>query len=108
MKDRLSELYDQRDQRLHKLYEHLAVQFGYGSFSTLGRSLRDRVLDQAESCIEDWEEEPEMQTDPPTDLSTVRIVPRVSGKPAAMSPKLQQLLRELHDSEEAILDLRDP
>ena len=73
-----------------EICEHLATQLGYGEFSTLEPKLKAQIEDEAENYIDNWEEGPEMEVNPPNP-----------------DTKLQDLLRKRHEIAETILDLQD-
>jgi hypothetical protein len=87
-KTKLEVLYAQNPKKFDHVCAVLAREFGYGELSTLSEEDRNRVEDEAEQYVQQWEETVEMKTSP-----TIRPI-----------TPLGRLLAEYHDICERILD----
>jgi hypothetical protein len=74
-----------------EIVAYLAVQLGYGGIALLDNETRQKLEDEADDLLDQWEEEVEMADGPP---------------PEPKMP-LQHLLRDHHKIAECILDIRD-
>jgi hypothetical protein len=85
---KLELLYAQKSKKFDQVCALVARELGYGELSTLSEEDRNRVEDEAEQYVQQWEETIEMKTSP-----TIRPI-----------TPLRRLLAEYHDICERILD----
>jgi hypothetical protein len=85
---KLELLYAERAKKFDEICALVAREFGYGELSTMNGEGRNRVVDEAERYVEQWEETVEMRTSP-----TIRPITPV-----------RRLLSTYHDISERILD----
>ena len=90
MSETKDDLYQQLEATDREICEHLAERLGYGEFASLDTKLQAKLNDEAENYIDNWEEGPEMEMNPPNP-----------------DTNLQNLLRKRHDIAEKILDIQD-
>jgi hypothetical protein len=85
---KLELLYAEKIKKFDEICALVARELGYGDLSTMNGEGRNRVVDEAEQYVEQWEETVEMRTSP-----TIRPI-----------TPLRRLLSTYHDICERILD----
>ena len=85
---KLELLYVEKIKKFDEICALVARELGYGELSTMNGEGRNRVEDEAEQYVEQWEETVEMRTSP-----TIRPI-----------TPLRRLLSQYHDICERILD----